>query len=273
MDQRRELAQFLRAKREQTPPPPDSLFPTHGRRVPGLRREEVAELALISDTYYTKLERAKVPGISSAVLDGLTFALALTPQERGYVASLIPVAGHQALPSDTLADPLTPTRRLLDALGDTPAHVHNERADIIATNPAGRALYPYHFEHAERPNSVAFLFLDPRAKEFFEDWRQWADQGVHYLRNALARDPGSRLVSSMVERLRGRSVEFSQAWESHHVAFQQFGTRQLNHPVVGPIKIDFQGLQPIGHERMRIVVYTAEPGSTSAGRLRQLSRP
>ncbi len=77
----------------------------------------------------------------------------------------------------------------------------------------------------------------------------------------------------MVERLRGRSVEFSQAWESHHVAFQQFGTRQLNHPVVGPIKIDFQGLQPIGHERMRIVVYTAEPGSTLPGRLRQLSRP
>ena len=96
MERRHELAQFLRAKREQTPVPPDSLFPTRGRRVPGLRREEVAELALISDTYYTKLERGKVQGISAAVLDGLTFALALTPQERGYVASLIPVAGHAA---------------------------------------------------------------------------------------------------------------------------------------------------------------------------------
>lgn len=270
MDRRRELAQFLRAKREQTPVPPDSLFPTEGRRVPGLRREEVAELALISDTYYTKLERGRVPGISAAVLDGLTFALALTPQERSYVVSLIPVAGQATAVSDPLIDPLVPLRRLLDALGDTPAHVHNERADIIATNPAGRALYPYHFQNSDRPNSIAFLFLDPRARDFFVDWKEWADQGVHYLRNALARDPGNRLVSSMVERLRSRSPEFDEGWNSHHVGFQQFGTRVLNHPHIGRLAIDFQGLQPIGHETMRIVVYTAEPGSATAQRLRQL---
>lgn len=270
MDRRQELAQFLRAKRERTPVPPDSLFPTQGRRVPGLRREEVAELALISDTYYTKLERGKVQGISAAVLDGLTFALELTPQERSYVASLIPVAGHASTLSDPVIDPLVPLRRLLDALGGTPAHVHNERADIVAANAAGRALYPYHFEHSERPNSIAFLFLDPRARDFFENWREWADQGVHYLRNALAREPGNRLVASMVERLRARSPEFAEAWASHHVAFQQFGTRLVNHPVVGRLAIDFQGLQPIGHERIRIVVYTAADDSETSGRLARL---
>lgn len=273
MERRHELAQFLRAKREQTPVPPDSLFPTRGRRVPGLRREEVAELALISDTYYTKLERGKVQGISAAVLDGLTFALALTPQERGYVASLIPVAGHAASVSDPLIDPMVPLRRLLEALGGTPAHVHNERADIIATNAAGRALYPYHFEHSERPNTIAFLFLDPRARDFFEDWKQWADQGVHYLRNALAREPDNRLVWSMVERLRARSAEFAEGWDSHHVAFQQFGTRVLNHPQVGRLAIDFQGLQPIGHDRIRIVVYTAADDAESSERLARLLNP
>lgn len=272
MDRRAELAQFLRAKREHTPVPADSLFPTTGRRVPGLRRHEVAELAQISDTYYTKLERGKVPGISAAVLDGLAFALALTPQERNYVASLIPVAGQTVAAADALPDPMAPIRRLLDALGDTPAHVHNERADIIATNPAGRALYPWHFEHSDRPNTVAFLFLDSRAQVFFENWKQWSDQGVYFLRTAFARDPSNRSVASLVERLRARSPEFAEGWNSHHVAFQQFGTRVLHHPVVGRLQIDFQGLQPIGHDRLRIVVYTAEPGSTTAERLTTLGR-
>lgn len=238
--------------------------------MPGLRREEVAELALISETYYTKLERGKVPGISAAVLDGLTSALALTPQERGYVATLIQVAGTSADGGPALADPMTPTLRLLHALGDTPAHVHNERADIIATNPAGRALYPWHFEHSEHPNTVAFLFLDPRAQDFFVNWKQWADQGVYFLRDALARNPGNHSLAALVERLRRRSAPFDEAWQSHHVAFQQFGTRELNHPELGRLAIDFQGLQPIGHVRMRIVVYTAEPGSETAERLTRL---
>ena len=263
MDARGELARFLRAKREQTPVPPDSLFPTEGRRVAGLRREEVAELALISATYYTKLERGKVHGISAAVLDGLTSALALTPQERAYVASLIPIAGTAA-GSPAHDDPMIPTERLLRALGETPAHVHNERADIIATNPAGRALYPYHFEHSEHPNTIAFLFLDPRAQQFFVNWKQWADQGVFFLRNAVAGNPRSRSLATLVGRLRERSTVFDEAWQSHLVAFQQFGTRELNHPVAGRLAIDFQGLQPIGHDRTRIVVYTAEPGSDTA---------
>ena len=99
------------------------------------------------------------------------------------------------------------------------------------------------------------------------------DQGVHYLRNALAREPGNRLVWSMVERLRARSAEFAEGWDSHHVAFQQFGTRVLNHPQVGRLAIDFQGLQPIGHDRIRIVVYTAADDAESSERLARLLNP
>lgn len=94
-----------------------------------------------------------------------------------------------------------------------------------------------------------------------------------YLRNALAREPANRLVSSMVERLRARSAEFAEGWDSHHVAFQQFGTRVLNHPQVGRLAIDFQGLQPIGHDRIRIVVYTAADDAESSERLGRLLQP
>ncbi len=124
-------------------------------------------------------------------------------------------------------------------------------------HPAGRALYPWHFEHSERPNAIAFLFVDPRARDFFVDWREWADQGVFFLRSALARDPGNPTLHTMVEELQARSAEFVEAWESHRVAFQQFGTREINHPALGRLALDFQGLRPIGYDRLRVVVYTA----------------
>ncbi|MEI2778461.1 MAG: helix-turn-helix transcriptional regulator [Tetrasphaera sp.] len=272
MSRRRELGEFLRARRAATPVPEGSHFPREGRRVPGLRREEVAELALISETYYTRLERGTVLGISAAVLDGLAEALHLSAQERAYVASLIPVTGQDATLGERPAESIAPSlRRLLEALGTAPAHVHNERAEIIAANPAGRALYPWHFENSERPNAIAFLFVHPRARDFFVDWQEWADQGVFFLRSALARDPGNRLLKALVADLRARSREFTEAWQSHRVAFQQFGTREINHPRLGRLSLDFQSLQPIGYERLRVVVYTAEPGSATARRLADLS--
>lgn len=270
MDRRRELGEFLRTKRASTPVPPGSLFPVHGRRVPGLRRDEVAELALISETYYTKLERGKVPGISVAVLDGLTGALGLTRRERDYVASLIPVAGLMA-PATTEGDAVTPElQRLLDSLGDVPAHLHNERADIIAANARGRALYPWHYQHTNRPNTIEFLFLDAHARDFFVNWTLAAREAVHFLRTHLAEDPTNPGVCDLVHRLRTASTEFAQVWESHDVRYLHSGVRELNHPTVGRLTIDFHGLQPLDHDRLRLMIYTAEPGSATAQRFSSL---
>lgn len=269
MDRRRDLGKFLRAKRALTPVPAGAPFPTVGRRVPGLRREEVAELALISENYYTKLERGKVPGISLAVLDGLTLALSLTSQERDYIASLIPVTGIVPVPDGPASVPES-LHRLIAAFGDTPVHLHNERADIIAHNATGRALYPWHFEASDQPNPIAFLFCDPRAREFFVDWREWADQGVFFLRTHLARDPGNAGLIDLVKQLYGHSPEFVEAWNSHRVLFQQTGMREINHPAVGRLKLDFQNLQPVGLDRMQVVVYTGEPRSDTAERLLRL---
>lgn len=273
MDRLKELGDFLRAKRAHLPVPDGVLFGGTHRRVPGLRREEVSQLALISTAYYTKLERGRVPGISAAVLDGLTAALQLSPEERAYVTRLIPVAGeqvpHRAGPA--AGDAVSPVlQRVLDSLGHAPAHVQNERCDLVATNDLGKALYPYHFE-APRPNTVRFLFLDPRARTFFLEWEMWADQGVYFLRSAYARNPGDQQLQRMIQELRTASPDFLEAWETHEVEFAPLGTRRLRHPDVGQLDLDFQNLHVAGQEGLRVTVYTAEPGSLTAGRLEKLT--
>ncbi len=273
MDRRKELGDFLRAKRAQAPLPEDGhLFGSIRRRVPGLRREEVAERALISTTYYTKLERGKVAGISSAVLDGLVAALALTPEERSYVAALIPVTGTVASSGGSAdADAVGPVlQRVLDGLTTIPVHVQNERCEIIASNAIGRALYPFHFEQ-DRPNTVRFLFLDPRARAFFVNWQKWADQGVYFLRSAHARDPRDARLKALIADLIAASPEFAHAWETHEVESAAVGTRCLVHPEVGRLNLDSQNLRIAEQPRLRLIAYTAEPGSLTEERLAKLA--
>lgn len=276
MDRRAELGAFLQAKRAALPLPADG--PAYGstrRRVPGLRREEVAGRALISTTYYTKLERGRVQGISAAVLDGLVTALALAPDERAYVTTLIPVTGEGIPKAQASRGPDAVgsiLQRVLDGLVSIPAHVQNERCDIIGTNALGRALYPFHFE-GHCPNSVRFLFLDPRARTFFVDWEPWAAQGVHYLRSASARDPGDARLQAMIDDLCAESAEFKLARESHAVQSSPVGTRRLLHPEVGQLDLDFQNLQVTGQPGLRVIAYTADPGSPTAARLARLGAP
>lgn len=160
-------------------------------------------------------------------------------------------------------------QQVLDSLRHAPAHVQNERCDLIATNGLGRALYPYHFE-APRPNAVRFLFLDQRARTFFPEWEMWADQGVYFLRSANAKNPGDQQLQRMIHELRAASPDFDEAWETHEVEFAPLGTRRLRHPDVGQLDLDFQNLQVGGQPGLRVTVYTAEPGSPTAGRLEQL---
>lgn len=243
------------------------------RRVAGLRREEVAWLAGISTTYYTKLERGKVAGISDAVLDGLVNALQLSPEESDYVASLIRVSGR-AVGRGRDGDQGLPRGLglVLDSMQTIPAHVLNESCDIVAANAVGRALYPFHFENPDvRPNSVRFLFLDARAHDFFVHWDRWAMQGVAYLRAAVARHPHDDELGAFVAELRSGSPEFSAMWSDHEAHFDAFGIRDLRHPEVGLLELDFQAFLIAGHRRYRMVTYTAPPGSPTAERIALLA--
>lgn len=277
MDRRRELGEFLARRRGQVDPTSVPLPYIGGvRRVSGLRREEVALLAGISTTYYTRLERGKVGGISDAVLHGLVDALQLTPQEADYVASAITVTGWKPQDvgaPDSLAVPV-PIQRLLDAVATQPILVLNERCDIVASNSMGRALYPYHFEEpadAGRPiNSVRFLFTDPRARSYYIDWERWAHQGVAYVRAALARHPRDRSLIEFIEELRAASTEFDLAWGSRDVHFDPVGMRSINHPVVGQLDLDFQTLHIVGSPTLRMTSYSADADSVTSARLAEL---
>lgn len=268
----KELGAFLRAKRGQVKPD-TSRMPWAGgaRKVTGLRREEVAWLAGISITYYTRLERGQVGGISDSVLFGLVDALQLSPQEADYIASTITVPGWVPL---GMADEAVPEQvlRLLEGVATQPIHVLNERCDIVAANSLGRLLYPFHYQAEAGPNSIRFLFTDPRARSFFPDWEQWAHQGVAYLRGAAARHPRDRLLAEFISELLQASQEFSDSWHSHDVHYDPVGTRRVNHPIVGLLDLDFQALLVVGHPLLRITAYSAPPGSPTQQRLADLGR-
>jgi MmyB-like transcription regulator ligand binding domain len=215
-----------------------------------------------------------VPGISAAVLDGLVAALQLSPQERAYVCQLIPVAGEsRAAASEPAGDEVgVILQRVLDGLETFPVHVQNERCDIVASNALGRALYLHHFEE-DCPNAVRFLFLDPRAHRFFIDWEMWADQGVYFLRSASARRPQDVQLKALIKDLHASNSNFRDAWDAHQVTYSPSGSRRLVHPEVGQLQLDFQNLEVAGQPRLRMTVYTAEPGSASSERLARLARP
>lgn len=277
MDRRRELGEFLAAKRAQVAPDSAQLpFARGHRRVAGLRREEVAWLAGISDTYYTRMERGKVGGISDAVLRGLIEALQLTPQEASYIASTITVTGWNEDDGDASVDEVPPVlQRLLDGLTAQPVLVLNERCDYVAHNAAARALYPYHFADgrwsAGRPvNSIRFLFLDPRARTFYVDWVRAANQGVAYLRSSAARHPREAGIAELISELRAASEEFAAAWERRDAHFDPEGVRSIHHPEVGRLDLEYQTLLVVGHPALRLTTYSAPEGSPTAARLERL---
>lgn len=233
-------------------------------------------LAGISTTYYTRLERGKVGGISDAVLHGLADALQLTPQEADYVASTITVTGwtpQQVGQADSLVVP-EPIQRLVDGVETQPVLVLNERCDIVASNALGRALYPFHFEDpsSDQPiNSVRFLFTDPRARTYYIDWQRWAHQGVAYVRAALARHPRDRSLTEFIAELRAASTDFDDAWASRDVHFDPVGMRGINHPAVGELDLDFHTLSISGAPSLRMTAYSAAPGSATSERLARLA--
>ena len=260
-----DIAEFLTSRRARITPEQAGL-PTYGkRRVPGLRREEVASLAGLSVEYYKRMERGHISGVSDLVLEALSRALRLDDAERAHLFDLAravsPVAPKRPRAAKQPVRPVV--QRILDQLG-TPAIVRNARADYVAANALGRALYAPVFDSREQPpNSARFAFLDPAAVDFYSDWDRVAGDLVAHLRSEAGRNPYDRNLSDLVGELSTRSDEFRIRWAAHNVRFHRTGTKRLHHPVVGDVELRYEAMELTADDGLTVSVYTAEPGSAS----------
>ncbi len=266
MDAVGELSQFLTSRRARITPEQAGL-PSYGRRrVPGLRREEVASLAGVSVEYYKRLERGNAAGASDSVLEALADALRLDDAERAHLFDLAraasPIAPRRRRPP--VGQRIRPAvQRILESI-TAPAAVSNMRCDYLAANQLGRALYAPLFESREQPpNSARFTFLDPAAQEFFLDWEKAAKDLVATLRSMAGRNPYDRALSDLVGELSTRSEAFRTWWAAHNVRYHQTGTKRLHHPVVGELELSYEVMELSADTGLRLAIFTAEPGSRS----------
>jgi transcriptional regulator with XRE-family HTH domain len=266
MDNKDAIREFLASRRAKITPEQAGL-PVYGtnRRVSGLRREEVAMLAGISVEYYTRIERGNTQGVSDDVLEGVARALRLDEAERAHLFDLVRSTTTSGAPRRRATQERVrqSVQQILDSIA-APAYVRNERLDILATNRIGAAVYSPVFDFPSRPVNVArFLFLSPKAPEFFDGWDTIADDAVAILRAAAGRDPYDRRLTDLIGELSTRSDEFRVRWAAHNVKFHRNGTKRLHHPVVGDLTLSFEAFELAADPGQRLNIYTAEPGSPS----------
>jgi transcriptional regulator with XRE-family HTH domain len=264
VDAANELSQFLTSRRAKVTPEQAGL-PSYGqRRVPGLRREEVASLAGVSVEYYKRLERGNSTGVSEAVLEALARALQLDDAERAHLHALARAANPVAPKRRRATQRVRPVvQRIVDAM-TAPAIVRNSRVDYLSANALGRALYAPVFVSREQPaNSARFTFLDPAAHDFYADWERTAQDLVAHLRSEAGRNPYDRELSHLVGELSTRSPEFRTWWAAHNVRYHQTGVKRLHHPVVGDLELSYEVMELSADSGLTISVYSAEPGSRS----------
>ncbi|TDD66533.1 XRE family transcriptional regulator [Jiangella aurantiaca] len=282
MDNRHEVREFLLSRRARITPEQAGLPAGTNRRVPGLRRSEVAALAGVSVEYYAKLERGALAGVSTSVLDAIARTLRLDDAERAHLFDLAQAAdGTSAL--------VRPRRRVgrqwmtrpslqwaLDAVTAGPAFVRNGRMDLLAANQLARAFYDEVYASAaangQHPANLArFTFLDAAARRFYTEWEAAADIVVAMLRTEAGRDPRDKDLHDLVGELSTRSDDFRTRWGAHNVRLHGTGTKQYHHHVVGDLTLAYEGLEMAAEPGLTLTIYTAEPGSPSAERLQLLA--
>ncbi|RZD73348.1 transcriptional regulator [Streptomyces albidoflavus] len=278
MDNRAEVREFLTSRRSRISPERAGLPAGPRRRVPGLRRSEVAALADVSVEYYAKLERGHLAGVSPAVLEAVARALQLDDAEREHLLNLARAADG----SDALARPRrratrqwTPHRSLqwtLDAVTGGPAFVRNGRMDVLAANPLARAFYAdVYADPHNQANLARFNFLDPASRHFYPDWDLAADVAVAILRTEAGRNPHDKELHDLVGELSTRSDAFRTRWGAHNVRHHGTGTKRFHHAAVGALTLAYEGLEMATEPGLTLTVYTAEPGSPSDEGLRLLA--
>ncbi|MEU6646839.1 helix-turn-helix transcriptional regulator [Saccharomonospora sp. NPDC046836] len=281
-----EVRNFLVTRRAKVTPEQTALQHFGGkRRVPGLRREEVAILAGVSVDYYTRLEKGNLAGTSESILNAISNALQLNEAERLYLFDLARAANAASPDARRARVAQRPTRlkvrdtvqQILAGMTHTPAFVRNGRLDILAANLLGRALYAPVFDSPTRtsvqtpPNLARFRFLDPAARDFYPDFDASAGNNVHLMRAEAGRNPHDKGFTDLIGELCTRSEDFRVRWASHDVRLHHGGSKQFHHPVVGDLTLNFDAFELSAEPGLALTVFTAPADSPSAERLTLLA--
>ncbi len=233
------------------------------RRVPGLRREEVALLAGVSPDYYTRLEQGRTAHVSDRILHAVAQALGLSDVETEHLRNLARPARATTLPRTAAAMPDEPLVRLLRAITDVPALLMNDRLDILAANPAAEAVFDV--DGMPRPrNTARQLFLHPEARSLYVNWDAVAAETVAQLRLATGRRPHDPRLAALIGELSIRSDPFRHLWATGDVGEKRLGTAQLLHPVAGALEFDYQVLTVPARPDRSLITYLPRPATPTA---------
>ncbi|MFJ6393017.1 helix-turn-helix transcriptional regulator [Streptomyces sp. NPDC091972] len=269
-----DLGDFLRSRRARIRPEEVGL-PSHGRRrVPGLRREEVAQLAGVSVDYYIRLEQGRGPGgpsrtksggVSDAVLDAVARVLRLDETERAYLHAVARPRRQARRPDRPRVRPAV--QLMIDAMDRSPAFVLDRRMTVLAWNPVADAVFGYSRATDEARSIPRYVFLDPAARDFYPEWPAVAAQSVAHLRILAAHHQEDRELTSLVGELSLKSEDFRRLWADHQVKECAYGVKRLQHPVAGLLVFPYETLTIPGDGDQSLLVYTPEPGSETEERL------
>src|SRR5919198_4774134 len=268
---RAELADFLRTRRAAVAPEDVGLPGGGRRRTPGLRREEVAQLAGVGTTWYTWLEQARDVRASRAVLEAVADALMLTPAERRHLVLL--GRGESSAPP-AVTEEVSPTvRRLIANLDLSPAYILGRRWDYLAWNDAMAALFgdPAEVE-PERRNQVWLFFLDPGRRALMPDWNRTARLLISRFRADYARHVGDPAFDRLVSDLREASPEFRKWWSQHEVKGDTDGRKEIVHPIEGRMRFEHAAFKHVEHDEQRLILYTPLPDEDTPAKMRRLLR-
>ncbi|MBF9066808.1 helix-turn-helix domain-containing protein [Streptacidiphilus fuscans] len=274
LDPRSELSEFLRTRRARLQPEEVGL-PYFGarRRVPGLRREELAQLAGVSVAYYTRLEQGNAHNVSASVLEAIADALRLNPAERKHLDHLVKPARQRARAVPTRPQRVRPQLQfLLDSMDTVPAYILGRRCELLAWNRMACALLgALGALPPEQRNFAWMVFMDPAAHEFYDDWESKARDVVSCLRMDAGRTPDDPKLAALIGELSVKSPEFRQWWAAHDVRSTGPCQKELHHPVVGRLSLAFEAMVLPADPDQQLITYAAEPGSASAESLRLLA--
>ncbi|MEV6235364.1 helix-turn-helix transcriptional regulator [Lentzea sp. NPDC051838] len=272
LDRKAELSEFLRTRRARLTPA-DVGLPDYStrRRVPGLRREELAQLAGVSAAYYTRFEQGNAGNVSPEILDAISRALRLSEAEHAHLARLAqPQRKRRAAPRPQQVRPALAD--LLRTLEGVPAYVWGRRTDVLAWNDTASALFGDWAARAPQDRNWARIaFLDPAARTLFADWESKAYDVVGQLRFSAAGNSDDPLLASLIGELSLKSTEFRTLWAAHDVKKKTHGTMRLSHPLVGDLSLRYETLVLPDDAEQALTVYHATPGSSSAEALRLLA--
>jgi transcriptional regulator with XRE-family HTH domain len=276
MDNRVEVREFLTSRRAKISPERAGLPAAGQRRVPGLRRSEVAALAGMSVEYYAKLERGSLAGVSAGVLDAIARALQLDDAERAHLLRL----AHEADGSNAVLRRRRPKQWTLrpslqwslDTITTAPAIVGNNRLDLLAANHLGRAMYcDVYADPTSPPNFARFTFFDSAARRFYPDWDLAADMTVANLRTAAGKDPHDKGLHDLVGELSTRSDDFRRRWGAHNVRTHGTGVKHFHHHIVGELTLAYESMDLRAEPDLTMTIYAAEPASPTEDALRLLA--